>query len=578
MKRTACFIFLSCFFLLNAPVVSGLPFGRGITYFNQSIGARSLGLGGTLVTAGEDGTFSFSNPAGLAGLQGSYFSIDSQNMAFMQAFLAGQGSLGIGLSSHNAKDAGSSLSFSNTYASFVYAQKLELFTLGANLKYILSEEFKEGTSPIRTGSGWDLDLGIASQMNSWLKSGLYVQNIVPYSMGARNIWNNGSSESISMSVRAGAGVKLFGRDSLLGRPDLRKMQLFIDAEMNSMLILLGHLGLEWEAGELWTLRAGLDQQLRDNRTSSVFTFGAGTSFDKWSADAGIDPLSSTSPAVTLYFVPAETRKTASATEFPSLTITSPSDNYATDEAFVIVSGSAKQVRVRINGLDVFVKPDSSFSASIPLYTGKNLIEITGIGEANRKIQVQRRILRKARILVQKEMKLEQKKSEIERTQESILRRELAIASLEADPLLTAQEKARLEREKARISERKASVAKEKEKVETEVKAVQEKKEKVSALATLGVIQTKEDAPYDIDQKITRAELAMWLVKAKSIPVYSVPADPYPDVKKDHWAAAFIQAAVSKGLMAPYPDGLFRPEDGVKEAEGINALRKFDKIK
>jgi hypothetical protein len=396
--------------------------------------------------------------------------------------------------------------------------------------------------------------------------------------GGRNIWSNGTSEGITMMARAGIGLRLFGKNSLFEKNNFRKTTLFMDIEINPLFILTGHFGYEMELNDLWALRAGLDQQMRNNKIDTTATFGIGTQMDKWNIDMGYDPLSAGSAAVTLYYVPDEAKRAVKSIEFPTLNVISPPDNYVTDEPVVTVKGNAKQLKIKINGLDVFVKADGAFFAEIPLYTGKNMIEVTGIGEANRKVLIQRRVLRTSKIVVEKEVRLEERKAEIVKTEEKILQKELEVASLEARPVQTEREKKEIAMEKVRIEKEKTAVSAEKTRVEKEVTVVKEKRTKVEALATLGVIEAKEDVPYDIEEKITRAELAMWLVKARGIPVYSVQKDLYPDVKENYWAAAFIQAVVSKGLMSPYPDGRFHPDDGIKESEGYNILKKFDRIK
>lgn len=571
---------LALIFVLPA-ASHALPIGHGITYFNQSIGARSYGMGGAVTAAGGDGTFSFSNPAGLSGVQGTFFSIDSQNMTLLQAFQVSPGNIGIGLSSHYSKydiSSTSRYSYYNTYVSFLYAQSQGPFSFGGNFKYILSEEYKISSQPIKTGNGWDADLGMAIRLNNWLKAGAYIQNFVPFSMGGKNVWNNGSAESISMTARGGLAINLFGKNALFEKSSIRKMLLDLDVEVNSYYIFLGHAGLEWEIDGAWTLRAGIDQQLRQNRSVSVFTLGMGTLLDKWNVDIGYDPLISESAALSAYFIPEEIKRSAKETNFPSFNVASPQDNLVTDADFIMISGTARNTRVSVSGLNVFVNSDGSFSASVPLYMGKNLVEVTGTDDFGRRTVVQRKVLRKAKIVVLKEEKLEKKKADIIKVEETLLQKELMLATIEAKAARTAQEKKLLEKEKAVIIKQKEAIKEEKKKVESEVTVIQEKKTKVEALATLGVINAKEDAAYDIEERITRAELAMWLVKARGIPVYSVSRDLYPDVKKSDWAAPFIQAVVAKGLMSPYADGRFHPEDGVKESEGLSILKKFDKVK
>ena len=92
---------------------------------------------------------------------------------------------------------------------------------------------------------------------------------------------------------------------------------------------------------------------------------------------------------------------------------------------------------------------------------------------------------------------------------------------------------------------------------------------------LGVVKADSGQEYDSDARITRAELAVWIVKAKKLKVPEIAGSPFPDVSAAHWAAPYIKAVCDAGFMSAYPDGGFHPNDGVKQSEGIGILKKLD---
>ena len=53
------------------------------------------------------------------------------------------------------------------------------------------------------------------------------------------------------------------------------------------------------------------------------------------------------------------------------------------------------------------------------------------------------------------------------------------------------------------------------------------------------------------------------------------ASNFLDVNLDHWAYPSIQWGVSKGIIQGYPDGSFRPNNPVTEAQFITMLSRFD---
>jgi amidase len=52
---------------------------------------------------------------------------------------------------------------------------------------------------------------------------------------------------------------------------------------------------------------------------------------------------------------------------------------------------------------------------------------------------------------------------------------------------------------------------------------------------------------------------------------------FKDVKQNHWAASYIEAAYRMGLIKGYPDGKYRPNNKVNKAESVAILARFDRL-
>jgi hypothetical protein len=92
---------------------------------------------------------------------------------------------------------------------------------------------------------------------------------------------------------------------------------------------------------------------------------------------------------------------------------------------------------------------------------------------------------------------------------------------------------------------------------------------VEALAALGVTAGCGAGNYCPDGSITRAEMAVFLLKAKLGAGY-VPAAPtgdeFDDVPAGHWAAAWIEALVAEGITAGCGAGNYCPGNPVTRAQ------------
>lgn len=92
------------------------------------------------------------------------------------------------------------------------------------------------------------------------------------------------------------------------------------------------------------------------------------------------------------------------------------------------------------------------------------------------------------------------------------------------------------------------------------------------ISALGIMRTSSLGAF-----VTRGQLAEMLVNASSYKGnidWAAQTAPFADVSSDHWAAGYIQLAVSNGWMYGYLGGKFKPDEAVslqEAAYGVTAL-------
>ena len=100
------------------------------------------------------------------------------------------------------------------------------------------------------------------------------------------------------------------------------------------------------------------------------------------------------------------------------------------------------------------------------------------------------------------------------------------------------------------------------------------KEAVTVLASLNVINGKDDGSYDPTGIVTRAEMAKMICVVlnggRDPQLGAVVADSYTDTV-NHWAKAYIEYCTNLGIVAGRGDGTFAPNDTVTMAEAAKML-------
>jgi len=93
-----------------------------------------------------------------------------------------------------------------------------------------------------------------------------------------------------------------------------------------------------------------------------------------------------------------------------------------------------------------------------------------------------------------------------------------------------------------------------------------RKQRLQELVTLGVVEVAPGAGFKLDANLTRGDLAIWLAKTSGLALPRVSKDVFSDVKRGDLLAPYIKLVSDAGLMTPYPDGTFRADKPINEAD------------
>ena len=89
---------------------------------------------------------------------------------------------------------------------------------------------------------------------------------------------------------------------------------------------------------------------------------------------------------------------------------------------------------------------------------------------------------------------------------------------------------------------------------------------IEELYDQGVTGGYPDGTYRPENRVTRAEMAVFLLKGIGVtPPAMDGSDPFTDINL-HWAEIFIEELYDQGITGGYPDGTYRPENRVTRAE------------
>lgn len=527
----------------------------GLEAFRMDIGARPLSLGEAFAGVSNDENSCFYNPGGLPWSKGVIVSAkDINNLAAVQAYPTGYGTtLGVGIvasrTSNYITPTAQIADLSNTYIILSSGTKLNAipilgliptsqnFGLGANLKIMFAQTLRVVGLSDSTSTGYEADLGGFYKALPWLSFGINARNFLP---SGGITWNNIEKEAIPVSVRYGLGAKLIGDVNSPIYLEGNEVTFSMDFDSYREKQGAGYVGAEWRLKGALSLRSGYFA----NSKASGLSLGAGIKIEDW----GIDIASYTDEikneravSLSVLYDPKdwffEIKKPT--TVYGQIKIKdpifglSPSDETTTYEDFIAISGTAKpNVIVKVNNEDVVIDKDGKFNAMMNLNPGKNLIFVdVFLGDGKKSYGL--KVFKKAKVVIAEEKSLEK--------------------------------------------QLKSSKPKDIKAINAELQKVKDRKEKVEALVTLGIIDVEPNTEFKLAAPIKRGELSSWLVKAAGIPLPRVTQDVFPDVPMSNPYAPFIKAAVDANLMQA-KGGKFYPDAPVSKTEAEQIFKRFGVIK
>ena len=105
----------------------------------------------------------------------------------------------------------------------------------------------------------------------------------------------------------------------------------------------------------------------------------------------------------------------------------------------------------------------------------------------------------------------------------------------------------------------------------------EEEEAVALLKTLGLVKGDDLGYFNPEDTITRAEFCAMIVRALGLEAaagYLATPTIFPDVTAaQSWAYGYINVAVTRGVINGYPDGTFRPQGPVSQAEALTMVMR-----
>ncbi len=290
-------------------------------------GARTLGLGRAFVAIADDVNTVFYNPAGLGQID-RFQAMSMANSSLLLgelkyttgAFVAplGFGTFGMGVISKRIEDIPllsadavdsngrpdpdqvaygyyeenvSLLSYGIDIGTASQFMLLKNLSLGVTLKNF--KKYGRGENELldeASAQGYDLDLGMRSNLNEDVSVGLAMRNVLDHQQGGGGgslVWKTGEKEGIMAVYTAGFGCKMYD-DQLIVAAD-------VDVFERGLRPSLGHAGVEWRIAKILALRFGWDQieAPKTNKSKcmvdNIMPLGVGITYFGFSADYAYYP-------------------------------------------------------------------------------------------------------------------------------------------------------------------------------------------------------------------------------------------------------------------------------------------------
>lgn len=613
MKIYKRLIFIMLFLLCLQAAAAAQLLDNGFYPYNLKGSSRHTSMGSAFVAMADDMGAIIYNPGGLpwaSGMLVNYESLD--NLLAIQAYPTGFGStwgFAYEKTTDTSNNTGTAAQLNSNYLLFGFGTKLSGFPelskdplydnigVGLTIKSVLSQSLNAGSGSDISSTGWEADIGALWKCTNWFALGLVSKNICPdeFLNGGRFKWSNGSTESIASGFEFGASLKLIG--DIHSPIYVEDNELFVNLDMVSNKYaanfpFLLRAGTEWGVRGKTFIRTGVAQTpyYQNNSWDArwVMSYGMGVRAEGWGLDFNFTGGPQAKSMLSFLYFPKEwvferepKRLTSYRTKFspvaePIKLYWDPSDLTTYDENTFISGEAVPGAEIFVNGNTVQVA-NGKFNVYVPLQPGKNLVALEGRYNGEKIISINRKVLRKAKVVVAEEKSLTPERINALKTSQ----KEQEVELKKVDSALA---KARTQAETKRLSSKKEAIKKEIQQttaqvkeVELQQKTVQDRKEKLETLVTMGVIEVAPDKDFELQSRVTRAELCVWIVRAAKLPLPRVEKQLFKDVPADSPSAPYIKIVADAGLMRPYTDGTFRPNQPVTKKEGEEIFKRIGLI-
>ncbi|MBI5700877.1 S-layer homology domain-containing protein [Candidatus Saganbacteria bacterium] len=544
------------------------------------VGARPLGMGKAYVAVAEDGDALFINPAGLGKattpkLTSMYTNLlgDVNYMVLggvypqTQNSAIGAGAVISSISGIDLRDSSGASSGTGSWGNSVfflsYGVNLEEsnLQLGGSFKYFSQGGAGAATIESASASGMGFDLGAVYSPSENLSLGVSAQNPIGTKMQSSNRIEN----TIPSLFKVGGSLKLKPAES-------QKLIIAADMDLARGAQSAMHAGAEYQATPNISLRAGLDQNPVAGGVETNPTMGIGITSGGMQFNYAFHPYGAIAENTTHYFsvsyvgVPKQ-----AAAEEASLNITlkEPSDKAVVYADAVKVSGLAKGAAVvTVNGANVLVEKDGSFTASVPISKiGKKLVLVEAKNAQGKSVQEARRVLRLLNFADVPDGHWA--KQPIEGSSTAGLVQGYPDGTFKPERVLTRAEIATLlVRAKGKeLTERPASS------VFKDVKGDFWAAAYIKEAVDMGLVKGYPDGKFRPNKRLTKAEAITVLVRYDKLPVSVAMENPYRDVKAKHWAAKYVQAAKDNGMLSYIEGDKLGLGNAVSRAESVEMMSK-----
>jgi len=596
IKMKKLLIILSVLILIGG---SALADGYLSDPMTIGVGARALGMGKAYVGVAEDGDAVFMNPAGIARavnpkLSSMYSSVmgDVNYVViggvypYGQKSALGAGYIGSSVSDIPLTNASGTSQGTGTWGNNVmflsygtYLSELPLkidlgkdVLVGGSLKYF--SVGGSGTSTVESGAGtgYDVDLGVLYPANEYIMLGANFQNVLPASMGGKITKSSGSADSIPSTLKLGTKITLIGKEGAALSPhSTRKLYGNIDYDyhMDSARANALHYGVEfWPVNNL-ALRIGSD--------NNDLTAGVGIRFSGVEFNYAYHPYSGINENTTSYFsigYLGEPRQREL-----RIKLDSPSDKSIIYDDHAKVSGRIEVIEgdeevpagpltIKINGVNVSVAADKTFSADIPVDAyGKKLVMVEATDPSGTSAKLEARLVRLTSFADVPEGYWAKQPIEnnatvglVEGYPDKTFRPENALTRAELATLLVRAKGIKVTEGQAR-------------QVFKDVKPGFWAARYIEIAQREGLVKGYPDKTFRPNNKINKVEGIAVLVRFDNLKLTEVDSKPYWDVSTNHWAAKYVQAAKDAGMLKFIERNKLRPKEALVRSESVEMLAK-----